>query len=151
MSASRRAGGENIEPLANGKKRDPLKTRRLRGGADRLAHHRNAKKTEHDRRNRGDEFDVGLDESLLVTRRDLAHVNRGGNAERHGNDQRDDRDHDRADEQRNDPIPILPKTRRHPFATEKEGLIERYQGTGASGDQARNFSAADWEIVAIRA
>ena len=62
---------------------------RLRSGANRLAHDRDAEKSEHDRRNRGDEFDVGLDQTLLASGGDLAHVNGRGDSKRNGESERD--------------------------------------------------------------
>jgi hypothetical protein len=55
-----------------------------------------------------------------VPRRDLADVNGRRDAERHSDDQRDDRNHQRSDEERHDPIPILPETRGDPFLAEQE-------------------------------
>ena len=92
----------------------------MRSRPDRLADDRNPEKPEHDRWDRRDEFDVGFDESFFVRRRNLADVNRRGDAEWHGDEKGHERDHDRANEQRHDPVPILPETCRHPFAAEQE-------------------------------
>ena len=50
--------------------------------------------------------------------RDFTYIDSRGDAKRHCNGKRDDRDHDRPNQQRNDPVPILPKTGRDPIASE---------------------------------
>ena len=114
------SGGKNIQPFADREKRNPAQPMRLRGGANRFPDDGDAEKPKHDRRNRGDEFDVRFDQSFLAARRDFAHVNRRGDANRDCEDERDRRDHDRADQQWPDAVPILPKTGRDPIASKQE-------------------------------
>ena len=57
-------------------------------------------------------------------------------------DKRDDRDQNRADQQRNDAVPILPETGRDPIAAEQERTDRAIPRDGRSGDQARSFSDA---------
>ena len=103
-----------------GKNGTQLKNGRLRSGAHCLPDHRDSKESEHHGRNRGDEFDVGLDQALLTWSGDFTHIDRCRNAERHGEKQRDGRDQNRSDQQRNNAIPILPETRRDPFPAKKK-------------------------------
>ena len=114
----------------------------------RLSNHRDAEKSEHDRRNRGDEFDVRLDETLLrdawrFRSRKSAEATPSGTAKASAT---------------NETMIEPTSSGRMPYQScqklaviqsrpKRNELIERYHGTGSSGDHVRNFSAAGGSVA----
>src|SRR5207302_8232892 len=111
---------KNIEAFADWEEWHPFHERHLRKRPHRLANDGDPEKSENNRRNRGNEFDVRFDQSFLAASGDFAYVNRRTNSQRNGDEQRNGSNHDRADEQRNDSVPVLPKTGRYPVRAEEK-------------------------------
>ena len=99
MSASSDPAVKTLRRSLIGKNETQLRRVRVRSGANGFTDNRNSEEAEHNRRNGGKEFDVRFDEFLLVRRSDFAHVNGGGDADRHRNNERDNRNQNRSDQQ----------------------------------------------------